>query len=203
MPTLESDPVPTPSPATPGPRLTRRAALGAVVAGGLVACTPPRRGVRRREGLPEPVEPEIDPDVAVATEALAAQTAVIELVRATEERHGSLRERLGPVLEAHEAHAALLSDAVPSGASAAPSPSPSASDSASPAAPGDRRTRVPGDPARALRQVVAAEQTLATTTKRHAFRAQSGAFARVLGSMAAAAAQHAVVLEAASAGRAS
>lgn len=210
MPTIESDPVPTPSPATPGPRLTRRAALGAVVAGGLVACTPPRRGVRRREGLPEPVEPEIDPDVAVATEALAAQTVMIELVRATEERHDSLRGRLGPVLAAHEAHAALLSDAVPSEASATPSPPPSPSPSASgsasatsPAAPGDRRTRVPGDPARALRQVVAAEQTLATTTKRHAFRAQSGAFARVLGSMAAAAAQHAVVLEAAPAGRAS
>jgi hypothetical protein len=177
-----------------------------VVAGGLVACTPPRRGVRRREGQPEPVEPEIDPDVAVATEALAAQTAMIELVRATEERHGSLRGRLGPVLAAHEAHAALLSDAVPSEASATPSPSPSASGSTSPtspASPDDRRTRVPGDPARALQQVVAAEQTLATTTKRHAFRAQSGAFARVLGSMAAAAAQHAVVLEAAPAGRAS
>jgi hypothetical protein len=53
---------------------------------------------------------------------------------------------------------------------------------------------VPGDRARALRQVVTAERDLALATKRHAFRAQSGAFARLLGSMAAAAAQQEAVL---------
>ncbi|HEU4514217.1 MAG TPA: hypothetical protein VFR87_14010 [Nocardioidaceae bacterium] len=186
--------MPTPFPATPGPRLTRRAALGAVVGGGLVACTPPRRGLERRERRPEPVEPEVDPDVAVATEALAAQTAIIELVRATQERHGSLRRALTPVLAAHEAHAALLSDAVPAEATASASASPSASGSPSPSAPAGRRAAVPKDRTRALKQVVAAEQELTTTTKRHAFKAQSGSFARVLGSMAAAAAQNAVVL---------
>lgn len=182
--------MPTPFPATPGPRLTRRAALGAVAGGALAACTPPERGLRRREGRPEPVEPEVDPDVAVATEALAAQRAIIDLVRSTQERHGSLRKRLAPVLAAHEAHAALLSDAVPVEASPSPSAAPSTSGSASP----DRRTAVPRDRARALEHVVTAEQTLATTTKRHAFKARSGAFARVLGSVAAAAAQHAVLL---------
>jgi len=195
--------VPNPSPATPGLRLTRRAALGAAVAtvtGGLAACTP-ERGIRRRDGAPPPVEPEVDPDVAVATEALAAQTALIDLVRATQERHGRLTEALSPVLEAHEAHAALLSEAVPSGESE--SPATSASASPSPATPGERRTRVPRNRARALQQVVTAEQALATSTKRHAFKAQSGAFARVLGSMAAAAAQHSVVLQSAETGRSS
>lgn len=193
--------MPNPSPATPGPRLTRRAALGAAVAtvtGGLAACTP-ERGIRRRDGAPPPVEPEVDPDVAVATEALAAQTALIDLVRATQERHGRLSEALAPVLEAHEAHAALLSEAVPPTESG--SPAPSASASPSPTTSGERRTRVPRNRARALQQVVTAEQALATSTKRHAFKAQSGAFARVLGSMAAAAAQHAVVLRSVPTGR--
>jgi len=43
--------------------------------------------------------------------------------------------------------------------------------------------------------VARAERELGTTLKRHAFKAESGAFARVLGSMAAAAAQNAAVLD--------
>jgi hypothetical protein len=194
--------VPSPIPATPGPRLTRRAALGAAVAtvaDGLSACTPPKRGLRRREGEPEPVEPQVDPDVAIATEALAAQTAMLDLVRATQERHARLERRLAPVLAAHEAHAALLAEAVPAEASA--SPSPSASGSPTTGAPSARPARVPRKRARALEQVVAAERSLATEVKRHAFKAESGAFARVLGSMAGAAAQHAAALQTTEGGR--
>lgn len=206
-----------PAPERPGLRLTRRAALVSVAAVGLVGCTP-ERGLdrRRREEDPAPVEPRVDPDVAVAAEVLAAESAVLALVRATVERHPALADRLDPVAATHEAHTALLDDAVPEEATAAPSPSasgpapgpageasPTASGSpAAPAAPaasvspspGDPETAVPRNARRALRQVAAAEQDLATRTKQQAFKAQSGAFARVLGSMAASAAQHAVLL---------
>ena len=207
-----------PAPERPGPRLTRRAALVSVAAVGLVGCTP-ERGLdrRRREEDPAPEEPRVDPDVAVAAEVLAAENAVLALVRATVERHPALADRLDPVAATHEAHTALLDDAVPEEATAAPSPSTSApvpaatpspaasgspTTSGSPAAPaasgspspGDPETAVPRNRGRALRQVAAAEQDLATRTKQQAFKAQSGAFARVLGSMAASAAQHAALL---------
>lgn len=205
--------MPPASSATPGPRLTRRAALGVVAAGALAACTPPERGVdRRREQPPEPVEPEVDPDVAVAAEALAAQQAMVDLVGTTLERHPDLAAELDPVLATHRTHADLLADAVPEDVTV--SPSPTASGSAGPsgsvtpersAAPGPsesaaRRNRVPDDRLRALRQVVAGEQALVTTAKQQAFKAQSGGFARVLGGMAAAAAQHAAMLDAAARG---
>lgn len=212
MPTADRD--------RPGLRLTRRAALVTAVAVGVVGCTPPERGLdrRRREEEPAPVEPRVDPDVAAAAEVLAAQNAVLALVRATAERHPVLAERLAPVVAAHEAHTALLDDAVPEEATAAPSPTPSpatspgaaASDGADGASDGEADagsdagsgapdeevtgSAVPRNPRRALRRLVLAEQDLATRTKQQAFKAQSGAFARVLGSMAASAAQHAAVL---------
>jgi type IV secretory pathway TrbL component len=78
-----------------------------------------------------------------------------------------------------------------------PAPSPSGpsspstaagSPSASPAA------EVPTSRRRALRAVGAAENELSAQQKQHAFASQSGAFARLLASMAAAAAQQAAVL---------
>lgn len=192
-----------PAPERPGPRLTRRAALVSVAAVGLVGCTP-ERGLdrRRREEDPAPEEPRVDPDVAVAAEVLAAENAVLAMVRATVERHPALADRLDPVAATHEAHTALLDDAVPEEATAAPSPSastpvPTASGSPTTSgspSPGDPETAVPRNRGPALRQVAAAEQDLATRTKQQAFKAQSGAFARVLGSMAASAAQHAALL---------
>jgi hypothetical protein len=209
--------VPTPPHAPAGIRLSRRAVLvAAVLATGSAAsaCTPGRR--RQPEAAPEP-EQTVDPDIAVATEALHDQRSMIELLRATEERHGRLGDLVAPALATHEQHAALLADAVPQdGPNASPSspasPSASATDGA---AAGDERGQageageetdpepVPRNPARALTRLVEAERQLATATKRHAFKAQSGAFARVLGSMAAAAAQQAAGLETAGAGAAS
>ena len=212
MATLESAPVPTADRDRPGLRLTRRAALATAVAVGVAGCTPPERGLdrRRREEDPAPVEPRVDPDVAAAAEVLALQNAVLALVRATADRHPALAERLEPVVAAHEAHTALLDDAVPEGATAVPSPTPSPATSpggdpsADPDADPDPDAEpdadgpgegpvVPRNPRRALRRLVLAEQDLATRTKQEAFKAQSGAFARVLGSMAASAAQHAAV----------
>ena len=182
--------------------MRRRTALLAVagLAGlALVGCTPeePRRG----EDAPRPAEPEVDPDVAVAAEALANQEQILALLVATRTRHPRLDDLLAPAVAAHESHAALLAEAVPDGISEAPSTSPSTVGSPSPTSPGGRRTSVPRNRTRALRQVVAAERDLALATKRHAFRAQSGAFARLLGSMAAAAAQQETVLAMAPASR--
>lgn len=197
--------MPTPSSA-PGPLsgapLSRRAALAVLAAavGGVVAgCTPERQQPRARRQ--EPVEPQVDPDVAVAAEALADQRAMVELIEATQRRHRGLRELLAPALATHQAHVAMLKDAVQDDVPVSPSGSPSAS--ASPSASGSPQPgpRVPGDQARALARVVRAEQELRTSTKRLAFKAESGAFARVLGSMTAAAAQQAVLLASSPAGR--
>jgi hypothetical protein len=192
--------VPTPSSrAVTGARMTRRGVLTAAAglcSGAVVGCTPEREQ-RRGEDAPEPVESRIDPDVAVAAEALANQQQVLDLLAATGERHPRLARRLAPVVAAHEAHAALLAEAVPSDVTAEPTTSPTTSSSPTgdpDDGPDSDPTRVPRDRARALGRVVAAERELATATKQHAFRARSGGFARLLGSMAAAAAQHGAVL---------
>ena len=214
--------MPDPSPDASGVRLSRRAALAtlaAVATGAVVGCTSPQD--QRRDVAPRPSEPSVDPDVTVAAEALAAQRAMVNLLSATRDRHPRLAAVLAPAVTAHQAHAAMLSKAVPKGsparrspsASPSTSPSPSASSSASSSpssstsaagsgspTTGPRSTTVPRDPERALRRVVAAERDLTTTTKRQAFRAESGAYARLLGSMAAAAAQSAVTLSAATTG---
>lgn len=165
------------------------AAAGVAVSG----CTAdqPRR---RRQAEPAPEEPQVDPDVTVAAEALANQREMLDLLAATRKRHRRLSRRLAPVVAAHEAHEALLAEAVPKGLSASPTTSPS------PSPDGSARTRVPRNRARALDLVAQRERELTTATKRHAFSAESGAFARLLGSMAAAAAQHATTLSEGSAG---
>ena len=130
----------------------------------------------------------VDPDVALAAEALATQQQTLDLLEATTDRHRDLSDELAPLVAAHKAHADLLRSAVPRGVSASASPRGGAT---------PRRERVPGDRTRALARVVEAEQELVTVVKRQAFRAESGAFARLLASMAASAAQYATVLGAA------
>ncbi|HSJ20902.1 MAG TPA: hypothetical protein VK964_10040 [Nocardioidaceae bacterium] len=188
--------MPTPSSrAVTGARMTRRGALAAaagLAASAVVGCTPQRQR-RRGEEAPDPVEPEVDPDVLVAAEALANQEQILDLLGATGERHPRLAPRLAPLVAAHEAHAALLADAVPPDVAAGPTTSPTTSPSPT-SDPDADPTRVPRNRARAIDRVVAAERELTTATKQHAFRARSGGFARLLGSMAAAAAQNEAVL---------
>lgn len=76
----------------------------------------------------------------------------------------------------------------PDGASAAGSPSAAASQSEGP------EDRVPRDPGHAVRRLARQEDRLSLANKRASFAAGSGAFARLLASMAAAAAQQSVVL---------
>jgi hypothetical protein len=167
------------------PAISRRAALvaavGAAAAG--TACTPdpadPDTGRRSRERAAEPL-----PDVTLAATVVADEQELLELIDAALARHPRLERVLAVARAAHAAHVTLLEDAAPP--SAVPSPAPTA--------PG--RVRVPGDPARAVRAIARREDELALVDKRSAFAAESGAFARVLASMAASAAQQAVVLRA-------
>jgi hypothetical protein len=198
--------VPTTSPhdADDRPVLSRRAVLslaGAAVASGVSACTP--KGVDRRakpQPSPSPT-PEEDPDVTLAATVLAGEQAILDRLTATVRRHPGLRGRLLQAEAAHRAHVRLLTDAVPdkvtpsTTVSASPTPTPTASGSPAPKAP----PPVPGHPGPALAVLAREEGRLSLLDKRSSFSAESGAFARVLASMAASAAQHAVVLTAAAA----
>lgn len=207
---LESSAVPVSDPAgVPGPvpRLSRRSLLAAAVGGALLtaACTGDEGRAAPHE-RPES-EPEVDPDIAVAAGALRQQEQMLELLRATGERHGGLAPRLEGALSAHQEHAAMLRKAVPANAA---SPSPTADDESTPgSSPSGTPSSTPGSassgagtapvyvarrPRRALESVVQAEEELGAAMRQHAFRAESGAFARVLGSMAASSSQHAFLL---------
>jgi len=164
--------------------------------------------------------PGVDPDVVVASHTLAAEQAMLDRVGAVIARHPGLQPRLSTVAVVHQTHVQLLTRAVPGSASpsgtatgtASPSPtgtasprssgsaSPSPSGSASPttgpssASPGPDTTEVPRKPADAVRWLADHENALCLFDKQQAFTARSGAFARLLASMAAAAAQQAVLL---------
>ena len=198
--------MPTPSSAPTGPRLSRRAALGGVAAvagAALTGCTVENPFASSRPGPtgPSPADPAeapADPDVTTAGEALRVEQETAALLRATARRHPRLAAPLAAPLAAHEAHVALLDEAAPgSSPSPAASPAPSGAPSAEPSSPGTtggRRTPVARSRARALRDVVDTETALSATLQAHALAARSGAFARLLGSMSASAAQHAAVL---------
>jgi hypothetical protein len=149
----------------------------------------------------------IDPDVALAATVLADEQRMVDLIDATVEEHPRLREALALARDVHRTHVELLNDAVPEGATAAVSPaaSPSVSPEVTPSpdqsaegpaseTPGATSSPVPRRRRAALADLISAEDALALLDKRSAFAAQSGAFARVLASMAAAAAQQAVLI---------
>lgn len=153
----------------------------------------------------------IDPDVALAATVLADEQRMVDLIDATVEEHPGLRESLAQAREVHVTHVELLNDAVPEGATAAVSPaaSPSVSPDVTPSpeespdgsadgsandSPGASSSPVPRRRRDALEELASAEDALALLDKRSAFAAQSGALARVLASMAAAAAQQAVLV---------
>jgi hypothetical protein len=106
-------------------------------------------------------------------------------------------------------HVRLLNRAVPAEARTSPSPSGSVTGSvpsgkpsaaspsaASPSAGPGHEPKVPADPGRALLALARHEDQLSLDARRNAFAAGSGSFARLLASMAAAAAQQAAVLRA-------
>jgi hypothetical protein len=192
--------VPSPVPARSA--LTRRTAIGGAAAVGAVVvtgCTP--SGIDRRSrqsAVAAPSTPDTDPDVALAATVLADEQAMLDRIAATVARHPGLDGRLAAARAAHQAHVDLLTKAVPKEARVSPSASPSrdADPSVSPSvSPSPTATAaVPARPPRALAVLADQEDRLSLVGRRSAFAAQSGAFARVLASMSASAAQHAVAL---------
>lgn len=177
-----------------GLRVSRRAGLAGLAAtlGALaVGCTTdaggngvpspgPGAGAGAAEPSGTPVGP--DPDVALAETVRAAEADLLDRIDAVVTAYPGLRGALEPTRAAHEAHVALLAEASPS---RSPSPSPSTT-----TAP----YRAAGSRTEALTALARREARLALLDKQSAFTAESGAFARVLASMAAAAAQQAVRL---------
>ncbi|HZJ06927.1 MAG TPA: hypothetical protein VFD59_15840 [Nocardioidaceae bacterium] len=181
-----------PTPPPPADEVTRRALLSmvaggtfAVVAGCTVGSGQEPTGRRERSSGSDRSS-QLDPDVAVAAAALTGEQNALEAVEATLDHHRGLKRELAPALEAHRAHVSLLAEAAPE--------KPTASTSPSLPGPSFARFRVPDGERTARARISALERALSTSAKRHSFAAQSGAFARLLASMAASAAQHAALL---------
>lgn len=184
--------VPFPSP------LSRRATLGgatALTAALVSGCTASRD--RRTTAAAEPTRAADDPDVALAATVLDDEQRMLDRVLATVRRHPGLDGAVAGARAVHRRHVTLLADAVPDSV-ASPSAPAGASPSVSPSVPatGARAVSVPDRPGPALAALAGAEERLSLVGRRSAFAAESGAFARVLASMAAAAAQQAVLLAA-------
>jgi hypothetical protein len=190
----------------PWPRfpLSRRRALAAALGGSvaplaaLAGCTPnsanaPERRTERQG------RPERDPDVALAATVLADERGLLGQVQATLDRFPGLAPLLGPARDAHQAHVDLLESAAPDDAAAASPADPSLDPSLGvpPQTPPDVPLQVPQVRHRAMLALSRAESQLALVDRRSAFAAESGAFARVLASMAASAEQHATLLRSA------
>lgn len=122
--------------------------------------------------------PAVEPDVRLAATVLALEQSMLDQVLATGRRHPRLRGRLRGARTAHQEHVRLLASAVPAGSG--------------PTRAARRTPSVPKSPTAALAALARAEDRLAGSDRRSALAADSGAFARVLGSMAAAASQLAV-----------
>jgi hypothetical protein len=169
--------VPEPSRPPHGP-VSRRsvialglAGLGSV--GAVAACSsaPSPTSSSNQQARPA----SVTPDVQTATEALAAVRTAHQVVRATAQRFQATRLGLAPLEAMHVAHERSLVDAVP-----APQRGSAA---AAPYAVPHRRDV-------ALGRLQASEATLHDTLQALALRAQSGEFARLLASMAAAVTVH-------------
>lgn len=169
-----------------GGRLSRRdtlrggaAVLVAGAVGGTVAgCTLNNPLTTEHTPAAEAVR-DLAPDVAVAVDAVTLVRGAVTAVEATGRRHPELAARLAGLLAAHRAHLAAVVDAVPDGVDTS--------------AAGAGYV-VPGRSPRALTQLAASEQTWRDGLVGLAIRAESGPFARLLGSMAAALSQQLKVL---------
>jgi hypothetical protein len=183
--------------------VTRRSALvGLAVAGATAAGCTPYTVDEPAVSLPSPSGPRgVDRDVLLARRLLDPEHAMLGLLDATVRRHPGLAGLLASGRAVHAAHVELLEEAVPEEAAGSPSaspPSPGAATSApsapsAPDAPAEEVT-VAAQARAAISAIARAEDRLAVLARRSAFAAESGSFARVLASLAAAAAQQGVLL---------
>lgn len=167
--------------------VTRRAALSAAAGVAALAGTAVVAGCALDNPLTEEETPaaeavrELDGDVAVAVEAVTLVRAAQSAVARTGEQHVALLGRLAGVGATHQTHLDALVDAVPDGV-----------DTSGTGAPYD----VPARRRAAVAGLLATETTLHDGLVGLALRAESGPFARLLGSMAAAVSQQIRVLSA-------
>lgn len=158
------------------PELTRRGALGGLLAVGLSGCDvgttdadPPRPTPRSEpDAVPEPTE---DPDLALVDDVRDDLAAALSFVTAARRGRRGLARELDELSRLHLAHLREL----PGGRDQAPSP------------------RVRGDAARVRARVRALESRLQGTLADAAVRAESGPLAALLASMSAAVAQQLAV----------
>jgi hypothetical protein len=155
-------------------RLTRRGALGLALGVGLGGCALNNPLSDEKTPAPEAVR-DLAPDVAVAVEAVTLVRSARAAVEATGVRHPALAPRLAPLLAVHAAHLHAVVDAVPDGVDTTPA--------------AGAAYAVPQRPGRALVELATHERTLHDGLVGLALRAESGAFARLLGAMAAAVSQ--------------
>jgi hypothetical protein len=165
----------------PGAPVTRRAALRAGVLGvgaiGVAGCSVdnPLNNPLDDERTPAArATPDLAPDVAIAVQAVTLVRTAQAAVRRTGDVHPPLEPRIAGLAAMHAAHLRALVDAVPKGVDTS--------------ATGPAYV-VPADRAGALAGITAAERSLHDALVGQALRAQSGTFARLLGSMAAAVSQ--------------
>lgn len=166
---------PTDPTRAPGGRpLGRRAVLLAGAGGALTAgCALNNPFSDARKPAADAIE-DLAPDVALAVTAVGALLEAEARARLAVTSFPALRTPMAGVLALHAAHLDALEKAVPDGID----PTPRA---AAPAPPGSRRA--------ALKQQDRTERALHDTLAGLALRAESGPFARLLGSMAAAISQ--------------
>lgn len=122
---------------------------------------------------------DLSPDVAVAVEAVTLLLAAAAAVEATATTYPALRARLTGLTATHQAHVAALSAAVPDRVDVTADPDPYV---------------VPPTRGTALVSLRRAETTLHAQLVGLALRAESGPFARLLGTMSAAVSQQLAVL---------
>lgn len=177
--------------------VSRRSALvGLAVTGATAAGCTPYTVDQPAVSLPTPSGPRgVDRDVLLAQRLLEPERAMLQLLDATVRRHARLAGLLTSGRTVHAAHVELLEEAVPAEPAASPSASPGspAPTTSGPAAPAQEVT-VPRRARAAVAGIARAEDRLALLARRSAFAAESGSFARVLASMAAAATQQGVLL---------
>lgn len=181
--------------------LSRRrvlAGLGATaLAGTLAGCT------FGDDRAPGPIDtspaPVVDPDAARRSAAIASAQQLADAYAATASAHPDLAAVLVPIAADHADHVAILDPAA-----AVPTPTPTTS-LATPAPTGSAATApptaagppVPADPVAARDGLVAAEQNASAQARTDAVSAVEPALARLLASIGASRALHAVALQSA------
>jgi hypothetical protein len=155
-------------------RLVSRRAVATV---GLTAAATLAAGCTTQtdEDRPAPEDVVRDPDRDLLDRTLRDEQALVDRMLRARRRHGVLRVPLVEALSVHRAHVTLLrraSDAADGGAT-----------------PGATRWKVPATPAATLAELRSGERALHDRHVATAMAAASGTFARLVASLAAAAAQ--------------